>query len=138
MMFVTVALGVLDATTGDLVMASGGHPEALHYSPGRPPEALPVRGPLLGYDVLDQPFATQRLQLQPGDCLCLYTDGVTEAPAFGHPREMFGVDRLRELLAAQSAAALDACAGAVVNKVIGFAAPQPVPDDITLLFIRWR
>lgn len=138
MMFVTVALGILDVNSGEVVLASGGHPETLYYSPHRPAAALRIPGPLLGYDLLEKPFATHRLQLQAGDCLCLYTDGVTEAPAFGHPRDMFGVERLCEVLAARAAGPLEACAGALVEKVIGYTAPQPVPDDITLLFIRWR
>lgn len=85
----TVATIVLH-DSGEAEIVSAGHPPPLLV---RGAEVLPLeqRGPMLGF-VRDPTWPVQRLQLQPGDQLVLYTDGVIELEGEG---ERFGEERLR-------------------------------------------
>ena len=115
---------------------NGGHPAPLLSRAGGPFEPLPVpRGLVVGVvDGIRYEAAT--LQLEPGDRLLAYTDGVTEAE--DTQGAMFGDDRLRE--------ALDRCgrhdavgvAEAVREAVSRFSAGVPQSDDITLLALTYR
>jgi phosphoserine phosphatase RsbU/P len=78
-MFVTLFLGWLDPAGCTLAYASAGHPSPFLVRPdGEVAPACPATGPILG--ILDvRSFATERLVLDPGTTLVLYTDGVVEA-----------------------------------------------------------
>src|SRR5207248_11488991 len=86
----------LDTRSGLLTCASAGHTSPLLVRPGQPARLLADRpGTVVGI----QPglsFEERDLQLEPGDTLLLYTDGVTEA--FDPDRLCFGEDRLLQIL----------------------------------------
>lgn len=73
--FVTMAYGVLDVPRRRLSYCCAGHPPALLLRPGEPPAELGGGGPLLG--VLEEArFETREIDLQAGDRLVLYSDGL--------------------------------------------------------------
>ncbi len=74
--FVTVALLVVEAATGEAVYASAGHPPALVLSATSCAELAPGAGTPLG--AFDAEFADTRLRLRADDVVLLYTDGLTE------------------------------------------------------------
>jgi sigma-B regulation protein RsbU (phosphoserine phosphatase) len=80
------------------------------------------------------PFKNESLQLEKGDTLVTYTDGVTEAENIDH--QQFGESRLEETLAGLKGATSEAIVTAVNAKVKEFAGEAPQSDDITLLVIR--
>jgi serine phosphatase RsbU (regulator of sigma subunit) len=74
-LFVSMFVGVLDTATFCLDYGSAGHDTAyLRRREGV--EQLSVTGPVLG--VMDEPFSSRSVALQPGDTLVLTTDGLTE------------------------------------------------------------
>jgi sigma-B regulation protein RsbU (phosphoserine phosphatase) len=73
--FVSMFVGVLDTDTFCLTYASGGHDAAFVRRPTGVAQ-LAVTGPVLG--VMEEPFGTETIYLQPGDTLVLATDGLTE------------------------------------------------------------
>ncbi|MPN23469.1 hypothetical protein SDC9_170857 [bioreactor metagenome] len=81
------------------------------------------------------PFESAGMQLQAGDLLCLFTDGVTEAT---NGNDMFGSDRLRAAIATCRTVPVQDCAPALRNAVRRFEAGHPPADDLTLLFLRWH
>ncbi len=95
--FATLFFGVLDPLTGSLVYINGGHnPPLLLPADGSPPVALDVTGPAVGV-LPDCVFTLGYAQLDPGDTLFVFTDGVPEARC---PDGRFlGDDRMLELLA---------------------------------------
>ena len=134
-MFVTLFCAVLDTRTGLLSCASGGHTAPVLVRPGQPPQLLADRpGTIIGIQ-RDLIFEPRQVQLQTGDTLLLYTDGVTEA--FDPDHDLFGEERL--LLALREAAPN---AKVMVDRVLAavrtFARGEPQSDDIALLAIRWR
>jgi sigma-B regulation protein RsbU (phosphoserine phosphatase) len=99
-------------------------------------EFVPVpRGLVVGV-MEGVPYEATTLQLQPGDRLVAYSDGVTEAESAGG--EMFGDDRLRAVL---DQCGRDDAAGLVEagrEAVRRFAVDAPQSDDITLLALVFR
>ncbi len=73
--FVSMFVGLLDTDTFALTYASGGHDAAFVRRPNGVAQ-LAVTGPVLG--VMEEPFGSETIYLQPGDTLVLATDGLTE------------------------------------------------------------
>ena len=94
--FVTCCYAVLDGSGGEVVYASCGHPPALLVRSRGRIEELENCGPALGAFEHEQ-FVDRRVSLEPGDCLLLFTDGLTEALNPGG--EPFGSERVRAAFA---------------------------------------
>lgn len=134
-MFVSVFYGVLCPETGKILYANGGHNPPYRVSPDGHVTALPGTGGLLVALLPGQSYATAELRLEPGECLYLFTDGVTEAQdASGG---LFGEDRLVESLAAEGRTA-HTLLQHVLDDVTRFVADAPQADDITCLALQWR
>ena len=84
----------------------------------------------------DFPFVASEVRLQPGDALCLFTDGVTEAT---NGQGYFGAERLLQALGRPpTTATARTLVAAVRDSVRAFEADHPPADDLTLLVIRWQ
>jgi serine phosphatase RsbU (regulator of sigma subunit)/pSer/pThr/pTyr-binding forkhead associated (FHA) protein len=136
-MFVTLAHGLYTPTTGDLVLASGGHHLPLtRRASGTVDELDMLPGRLLGFEGLELHLKDIPLHLDPGDLMVFYTDGVTEARTPG-AREMFGLDRLREVVATlEPSLSLPDCAAKVKAAVDQFTRTKELSDDLTLFLLR--
>ena len=133
-MFVTLFCAILDTRTGKIVFASGGHTSPVLVRPGGMPRLLADRpGTVVGIQP-NLSFEQRELQLEPGDTLLLYTDGVTEA--FDPDRLCFGEDRLLQILG-DAAPASKELVDRVLEGVRAFARGESQSDDIALLAIRW-
>lgn len=78
-------------------------------------------------------FSATRLQLEPGDAMFLYTDGLSEAR---HGEEEYGVDRVTRLLRQQAGRPPAEIITACLDDVRAFSKGSPRLDDLTLLAIR--
>jgi serine phosphatase RsbU (regulator of sigma subunit) len=133
-MFVTVVYAVLSTDTGRLIYANAGHNLPLRVrTDHRQVELLSRGGMALGV-LEDVGIQDQTIDLEEGDCLILYTDGVTEA--FSPTDEMFGEERLHEVLTRASPMTGIEALDAIENAVAEFIADLPQPDDITLVAVR--
>ncbi len=95
-LFVTTFYGLLDLTNGVLTYTIAGHnPPLVLHKQANQVEELNKGGIALGA-LPDIHLEDRTLTLEKGDCLLLYTDGVTEA--FNNDDQMYGTDRLIELL----------------------------------------
>lgn len=81
-----------------------------------------------------RPYEAQERRLSPSDVLVLYTDGVTEA--FNPEHEMFGEERLVEVVGAHATASAQELVEAIESAVTAFAGEAPQSDDLTLLVMR--
>jgi len=133
-LFVTVFYGVLDVAQGRLVYCVAGHnPPVFYQAAERKFTELRTPGMALGV----RPGLTLQeasLSLAAGDLLLLYTDGVTEA--LNPQRELFGKERLRQVLAAQVNGSAQRTVKAILQAVREFAQGETQFDDITLLVVR--
>jgi serine phosphatase RsbU (regulator of sigma subunit) len=131
--FVSLFIGVLHPD-GKLSYINAGHnPPFLVRSSGDCIE-LEAKGMVLG--VIDQAVLEERsTDLKPGDVLCLYTDGVTEAHAPGG--ELFGEDRLRTTLITNRSSSAESILQSVIQSVTKHTANLPRNDDLTLLIVKY-
>jgi len=83
-LFLTAALCLLDLRSGELLVASGGHPPLLLRRANGTVETLGNTGPALGL-ADDAAYTVASTRLDPGDRLLLYTDGITDPGAAGQP-----------------------------------------------------
>ena len=134
-LFVTVFVGILDTTSGELTYANAGHNPP--YTVGLQGQALQLpstQGLALGV-MPDMDYATQTMRLRSGDLLLAYTDGVTEA--FNAEQQAFGEGRLEALLCAHFERTPHALVKEVFQQLSAFAGQAPQSDDITVAALRW-
>ena len=136
MMFVTAFAGILDLSSGQLDYVNAGHDPPFVLRPDAEPRELSGRGgpPLGAVDPLVCPV--ERLRLQAGDLLLLYTDGATESENKDHV--FYGIARLRTLLASSREATARDLVELVRADIRRFATGADQADDITLLALSWR
>jgi len=132
--FVTAFFVVIDPTNGYISYANCGHnPPRLRRSNGEI-ESLDDGGFMPLGIMRDMTGDIAEFQLQPGDTMLLYTDGITEA--FDPADQQFGVEALDRVLSATDGSPqqiIDAVAAAVQSH----AKDRPRDDDQTLLAVRY-
>jgi len=131
--FVTAVCGVLDSTSGRLTYVNCGHNPPLLLRTSGEAESLQRGGPALGLFATGA-FEAGTVELEPGDRLVLYTDGVVE-PTDEKDRE-FGTDRLaaavREATGRPAAEALRC----VIDATRAFGGRDDYDDDFTLVVVQ--
>ncbi len=133
-LFVTACYGLLGTDSGHLVYANAGHNRPL-WLPAAEGECreLPAGGILLG---AFQGISLEEgeIDVEPGDLLVFYTDGVTEA--MNGEREFFGEERLRRVVDANAGASAQEVLENIVDAITIFGDGAPQSDDLTLFVIR--
>ena len=138
-LFVTAFAAVLDLDSGELSYCNAGHdnPYLLQAAGAGVQRIDDGDGPpLCALETFDYRSASRRLQ--PGDILCLMTDGVLEAQnAAG---QLYGSARIERLLSqpALRNGSVQALVAALDADVKAFEAGAKAADDLTLLVLRWR
>jgi len=130
--FCTAFIAVLDIASGKLAYVSAGHDHPVLLRKNGELEEIKPTGPAIGA-IEDSEFELGELQLNAGDALFCYTDGLLDIR--NQTGESFGGESLRKLLKAgrKDPSALVAN---VVAAVDGFAAGAVQYDDITMLGVR--
>lgn len=135
-MFVTAWMGFLNVKTGLVTYANAGHnPPLVRHADGGFAYLRSRPGFVLaGMEGIR--YRRNELQLQPGDMIYLYTDGVTEATD-AH-QALYGETRLLELLDRSAGADAQALCTAVKEDVDAFVGEAPQFDDITMLCLAYH
>ncbi len=135
-MFVTVWLGILDLKTGKLRAANAGHEfPAIRQGGGQYELYKDKHGFVIG-GMEGMQYKDYELQLEPGDSLFLYTDGVPEAT--NSKEEMFGTDRMLDALnSAPYVSPLELLIN-VRTAVEDFVQEAEQFDDLTMLCINYN
>jgi sigma-B regulation protein RsbU (phosphoserine phosphatase) len=136
-LFVTVFYGILDLETGSLTYANAGHnPPYLLRSkngPGAPVvEPLPPTGMPVGIEE-DTVWGQETVQLEPGDVLVLYTDGIPDS--LNSQGEFFRDDLLLEAVTGSQGRQANEIQDAILERVQEFVGAAPQFDDITLMIL---
>jgi serine phosphatase RsbU (regulator of sigma subunit) len=136
MLFVTSVAGILDAANGQVYLCNAGHDAPRRITAdGRIELLQPADGPPLCV-IDDFEYPVQQYQLQPGESLCLTTDGISEA--MNKAGELYGNERLNSLLAGVATTAPAAVVQAVRDDVRRHVDGAEASDDLTLLVLRWN
>jgi serine phosphatase RsbU (regulator of sigma subunit) len=128
--FITMVYLTVESN-GEVLCASAGHPEPRLVAAGGAVTGLACGGLALGIDA-PQTYDQVRARLSHGDLVVLYTDGVIESRA---GRELFGLERLDEVLAMHSTRPAQEVADAVLAACRDFAGGD-LPDDCAIVVLR--
>jgi sigma-B regulation protein RsbU (phosphoserine phosphatase) len=132
--YVTAALVELAPASGTLTFVGAGHLDNLVLRASGETEALLSTGTPLGLFSPGAPYDQSTHQLDPGDALVLFSDGVTEAQ--NADGEEFGEARLFEVLRACPGQPGAEVIDRVFAAIDAFAAGAPQFDDITVVVAR--
>ena len=135
-MFVTVWIGILEISTGKLRAANAGH----EYPAGRLKDGSfeiirDKHGFVIG-GMAGLKYSEYEVDLEPGTCIFLYTDGVPEATNAND--EQFGTDRMLEALNENEKASPDQLILNVKNAVEKFTEGEEQFDDLTMMCVRYN
>jgi sigma-B regulation protein RsbU (phosphoserine phosphatase) len=131
--FVTLFYGALDTTAHSLTYCNAGQDPPLLFSSGASPRRLGKGGIVLSV-VEEFPYEEETVGLLPGDCLVMYSDGISEAV---NPDDVqFGEEGLLRVVSSSIHASAAGIIDAVVSAVRAHAGPAPQADDMTLVVIK--
>jgi sigma-B regulation protein RsbU (phosphoserine phosphatase) len=131
--FISFFVGIVDREKEIITYANAGHnPPFLLDSQGRA-QTLDGTGICLGM-LSGMKYETRTVPLQPGNLLCLYTDGVTEA--MNCIREQFGEERLVAVLRENAGRPAHDIIAKIHEAVSRFTENSPPDDDITLVILK--
>ena len=132
--FVTVWAGELNVRTGHVSYVNAGHNPPIVRLGGKV-EYLRSRPSLVLGAMAGARYRVQELQLEPGDAIYLYTDGIVEQ--HNAAGELYGEDRLIETVSG-CAKRRDGLLSTVIDDVRRHAAGAEQADDCTQLVLRYR
>ena len=136
MMFVTVFLAMLNLKTGKLIYVSAAHNYPLIYQNEKYTYFPKIKSFALGIRPKAQ-YEQHELQMEKGDILFLYTDGVTEAENVD--KELYSNERLEEFLnSTDKNLPLDKLLEQVRQSIKNHAGDAQQSDDITMLALRFN
>ena len=136
LMFVTIFLAMLDLKTGKLIYVNAAHNSPLIYHNGKY-EYLPrIKAVAPGVRPKAR-YEQAELQMDPGDILFLYTDGVTEAENLND--ELYSNERLEQFLnTTDSTETLEDLLAQVRQSIKDHVNGAQQSDDITMLALRFK
>lgn len=131
--FATLIFSRLHLESGRLRFVNAGHNPGLLLRPSGTIDRLPAGGLPLGL-LANTVYREQEVTVAPGELLCLYSDGLTEAVS--ESGEEFGERRLGELLRAIEGMPLAECIDTIRERMDAWAGAAPQADDQTVLLLR--
>ncbi len=135
-MFVTAVYAVLSLESGEVTYANAGHNPPIWMNSGEKElKILKRTGAALGI-LQEITMEEHTIRLNSGDFLLLYTDGVTEA--FSSEGDMYGDERLCQLLRSNSTTTTHDLLELIEKSVEQFMGSASAPDDMTMLALKRR
>ena len=132
--FVTVWAGEINTTTGHVNYVNAGHNPPIVRRGGKT-EYLKSSPSLVLGAMADIPYRVGELQLEPGDAIYLYTDGINEQP--NQSGELYGTERLLKVVSGHNCRKMEVL-DTVLADVRRHAAGAEQADDCTQLMISYR
>jgi sigma-B regulation protein RsbU (phosphoserine phosphatase) len=130
--YATFCLGIYDETSGAFTYTNAGHLPPILIRDGVP-ERLDVNGTVVGAFPFAK-YGESRVDMLSGDLLVCFTDGVSEPEnEYG---EMFGENRLIDLVARNSHRSEEEIIEMVIDSVRQWTASEELQDDMTILMAR--
>ena len=133
-MFVTIWLGILTISTGKVVAANAGHEYPILQKAGKPFELIKDKHGFVVGAYGGSKYTNYEFELHTGDMLFVYTDGLAEAT--NADNEMFGIDRILEVLNRTENGDVQEYFIEMGIEVNAFMQDAPQFDDLTMLGIK--
>jgi PAS domain S-box-containing protein len=135
-LFFTLAAARIDRSGRTMEFAGAGHPPAMIVQPGAEPRLLPSRSMILGTlpDAVDAD-ATLYTEIEPGDRIVLYTDGITDV--FDSRGEMLELQGVQNFVRETALLPFSEMKQGILNRVAAWRDGPPV-DDASLVLVEVR
>ncbi len=140
--FFTITYMIINTKTGDLTYSNAGHPHSIMLRKDGKMELLQKGGPAIGigdFHLLDGQeirYQEGHLQINPGDKLFIYTDGIVE---YQNPAgQFYGSDRFYETLNSLQGESVAGIVARSIKSLMDFGSPAKPLDDITLLGLELK
>ena len=130
-MFVTVWFGVMQISTGKVVAANAGHEKPIIRKADGEFEIFKDKHGFVMGGMEGMKYKEYEFEIEKGGCLFVYTDGVPEATS--SDSELFGMERLVQVLNEEKDAPLPDILKSVKGSIDKFVKDAPQFDDITML-----
>jgi serine phosphatase RsbU (regulator of sigma subunit) len=133
--FITAFIAVLSPDTGELELLNAGHNPAYLLRNSSSVQEFSAAGLPLGMVDMDFPYQSERVTIERGERLLLYTDGITEA---SDEHEEFYDDHspLRDFVLHHRPGRADAFIADLIRDIKEFTGSAPQSDDITALYLH--
>jgi serine phosphatase RsbU (regulator of sigma subunit) len=134
-MFVALLYAVHDVADGSVGLCSAGQTQPLLLS-AKTAEATLVEtvGDTFPLGILDEAnYEETQLQMEPGDKVVYYTDGIVEA--MNKHKDMYGFERLHEVVNSSPAETAEALMKDIIKDVSDFTGAAPQHDDLTIIVV---
>ena len=135
-MFVTCLCGVLNIRTGHLVYANAGHEKPFIKHKYGNFELAKIKSGFVLAGLSGYKYQDFEVQLQPGDTIFTYTDGIPEA--INDKNEEFGLERLQKVLNDSKDSPVRLMCRKVRMAVRDHSGETPQFDDITMLSFKMK
>lgn len=135
-LFITAFEGVLDLVTGEFNFVNAGHEMPYICKAGGNFEAYKIRPGFVLAGMEDMRYKAGTMQLEVGDKIFQYTDGVTEATNINN--ELYGMDRLGVILNKVKNGTPHEILPAVKRDIDEFVGEADQFDDITMLCLEYK
>jgi serine phosphatase RsbU (regulator of sigma subunit)/CheY-like chemotaxis protein len=133
--FSSLVLCSLNLETDEITIVSAGHPPCFYYNAEhRQYEKIEKTGPLIGL-ISGSTYEEHKITIKNGDCLFLYTDGVTEAQTHASS-DLYGENRLFSLFRELNDLPSIEIVHAVVGSVYEYTGYESLNDDVTAICIK--
>mgnify|MGYP000597071671 FL=1 len=132
--FFTIVYVTVDYVNGRLVYSCAGHPSPIILHPDGELKVLDVHGPVIGAGY-GQPFRQKETQLEHGDKIILYTDGVWDYP--NPSGELFGMQRFQKALQKHSRQPVQTLMDSVQMTIKDFAGSASPEDDLSMMVVEY-
>jgi len=132
-MFVTAYHSIFNADGQSIHVNAGHNPPVLFRHKTKKMAFLPRGGRAIGW-FPNNPLEAGKMELNPGDMIIYYTDGLTEAE--NPDGDFFGEGRLQEIIAEAYELPIDELGDFILQEVDDFVAGAPPFDDLTLVIVR--
>ena len=133
-MFVTVFYAIYNIKTGELDYCNGGHNSPYILRANGKVEMMPISTDCMVGAIEGIDYHNYKAQLNVGDTLLMYTDGVNEA--FNEQWEEYGDERMQSFLEKLTGKSCQEVIAAQLEDVRAFAGSAPQSDDITLMALK--
>lgn len=137
--FMTFAVFRLDLETGKLRYATAGHPAQVLLRTDGSVQRLRTPNRLLGIDgdIFDEHHPSDRVQLEPGDSVVLFTDGLFEILS-GENEKVLGEQGLHDRIATLQGLSPALMAGEILQDLADFQGQSTFADDVSLMVVTYR
>ncbi len=133
--YATLFYGILDTSSNKLSYTNAGHNPPLIISKNGSSRRLKTGGIMIA--MMDNfPFEEETVDIQPGDTLVIYSDGITES--FNEKDDEFGEDRLEEILKKNVTRSPEEMIASVIDAVNAHAGKMPQADDMTMVVLKMK